>query len=87
MPLFAIIGTKPKPELVVAVEREFNDKLYLVAPNHWIVISEGTAQSVSDKLGVRGGALGNVLVYNIGGYYGYASTNLWEWMQSNGAPR
>ncbi len=84
MPLFAIVGIKAKPELATAVERDFPEKRLLVAPSHWVVFGEGTAQTVSDKLGVRGGGLGTVMIYNIAGYYGYASTNVWESIKNMG---
>jgi len=84
MALFAIIGIKPKPELAVTVERDYAGKFIKVAPDHWIVIGEGTAQAVSDNLGVRGGGLGTVIIYNFVGYYGFAPTNIWEWLKSNG---
>lgn len=84
MALFAIIGIRPTPALAVAVERDFEGKFALVAPDHWIVVGEGTARSISDGMGVRGGGLGNVIVYNIAGYYGYAPQNLWEWLKNSG---
>jgi hypothetical protein len=84
MALFAIIGIDPKPGLAAAVERDYAGKFVVVASNHWIVNGEGTAKSVSDNLGVRGGSLGNVIIYNVAGYYGFAPTNLWEWLKSSG---
>ena len=85
MALFAIVGVRPKPGLAEKVENDFRGKYYKVANNHWIVVGEGTAQSVSDGLGIRGGGLGSVLVYNFVGYYGFASTTLWEWLKNSGS--
>ena len=84
MAIFAIVGIKPNSGLATAVERDYAGKFAVVGPNHWIVSGEGTAQSVSDSLGVRGGGLGTVIVYNVAGYYGFAPQNLWEWLKDSG---
>lgn len=48
----------------------------------WFIVADaGTAQDLSDKLGIEpGGELGNGIVVSVSGYYGVAPSNTWEWL-------
>jgi hypothetical protein len=84
MPLFAIVSLEnPTDALDEAVQNKY-PKHFKVRNGHWVLVADGTAQTISDSLGIRGGGLGLVVVYNFVGYYGYATTSLWEWLRTNG---
>lgn len=85
MTLFAIMSVGPNPALEQAIKAAYpGQKHYAFSPTAWVVSDVGTAQSVSEKIGVmKGGAFSGVLVMTgTGGYFGFASTALWEWMKA-----
>ena len=51
--------------------------------NQWLIAAEGTAREVSDKLGITGvepPLIGSSVVFGISGYFGRASSEMWEWI-------
>jgi hypothetical protein len=66
-----------------AIEREFHGKNFMVGFDHWLVSANATAQEVSGKLGITATTVGQAMVYNVGGYFGYAPSTTWEWLKSN----
>jgi len=85
MAVFAVVSLDhpDSANLVAAVENSYQGHFFRVAPGHYLVRDEGTTQSVAEKLGVPGGARGRVMVYNLGGYFGYAPNTTWEWLKAN----
>jgi len=90
MPIFAVLPQNDisRNNMPGAVEREFPAHLQL--ENHvWLVASKGTAVDVSNKLGVTvkdestPGPTGTAIVFEVGSYYGRASTNVWAWVKAN----
>jgi hypothetical protein len=83
MAIFAIIALHPNQSepLAAAVEREFSEKFFKVAQGHWLVNAAGTAQQIAGKLDLQGSS-GQAIVYNVGGYFGYAPHPIWEWLKS-----
>jgi hypothetical protein len=49
----------------------------------WLVSSTGTAQSVSEKLGITTGENGGALVIEMASYFGRANPNIWSWIRSS----
>lgn len=43
--------------------------------------SSGTAEELSNKLGITDGASGPAIVADISAYYGRASPNVWAWIK------
>ena len=85
MAIFAVIplDQAPNAALVAAIEREFPGKNLKVGLDHWLISANGTAQEISGKLGITTAQVGQAVVYNVGGYFGYAPQNIWEWLRSN----
>lgn len=48
----------------------------------WLIASSGTAQELSNKLGVTEGDLGSTIIFSTAGYYGRAPSNIWEWIKA-----
>jgi hypothetical protein len=69
--------------LAAVIQREFPGKNFRVGVDHWLVSANGTAQEISGKLGIATGQIGQAVVYNVGGYFGYAPQTTWEWIKSN----
>jgi hypothetical protein len=88
MALFAVISLQSDSvALGTAIETHFAGKNFVVAPGHWVIsTADATAMAISEILGMKGGAVGRAVVYNVAGYYGFAPTPLWEWLKANGSP-
>jgi hypothetical protein len=85
MSLFAIMSPAEAAPLIEALKTHYPDSHLKVGPGQWLVAGVGTAVDVSNKLGISTGASGLALVLLIGGYYGLASNNIWEWMATKGS--
>lgn len=86
MAVFAVISVPGGMQHVLgaAVEKAYpGNRNFKVADGHWLVSDLSTAQEVTHRLGVASGMAGMVIVYNISGYFGYAPTSVWEWIQAN----
>jgi hypothetical protein len=83
--IFALVAVNNPVALGPIIERLFPDDYLLVAPGQWLVADEGTAQSVSEKIGVNGPnpvTTSTVLVLSISGYFGRLNPNVWEWIRA-----
>lgn len=49
----------------------------------WLVAGQGTAQDVSNRIGITDGHVGSALVVEASSYYGRASPDVWSWVKSN----
>jgi len=86
MALFAILAPSDAPGLVQALEARFKDNYFRVGPGQWIISGSGTASDISKIIGITDGNVGSpAMVLLIGGYFGRAPTNIWEWMASKGS--
>jgi len=86
--MFAVLG-QTNPELIeLAIKEKYPNDHYALANWQWLLISEGTAKTVSDNLGITEGVTGTAVVVLFTSYYGRASTQVWEWIASKmGTPR
>jgi len=82
MSLFAVLLPAENPKLINAIKERFPEN-YQITPTQWVISAKGTAQQVSDKLeiSVKENPIGSAVVLTITGYWGRASTDLWEWMK------
>lgn len=65
------------------------DDSILVAPGQWLVADEGTAQNVSNKLGITitppsadFTPTSTAIVVAVSGYFGRIGANVWEWVKA-----
>lgn len=90
MKLYAVLVEPNNEEIAEAIRREFGGAHYDFKDGQWFVAGDGTAKQICDKLGASSGDLDSIVVVSISGYFGYAQSDLWEWMaasrerQSNG---
>jgi len=70
--------------LIEALKTHYPDNHLKVGPGQWLVAGSGTAVDVSNLLGITTGVSGLAIVSLIGGYFGRAPNNIWEWMASKG---
>ncbi len=83
MRLFAIMTDTVNKELEIALKRDFPKRYYDFGDGQWFVAGNGTATYVYKTLDRDENLdIGSVVVMSIVGYNGYASTDLWDWMQA-----
>lgn len=84
MPVFAVIRqTDPASALHGAVIREFPEAHYDLGSGVWLVAGTGTAQEVSNKLGITPDAnTGTGIVIEAASYYGRANPAIWTWIKN-----
>jgi hypothetical protein len=85
MSLFAIMAPAETPALLDSLQAQYPDNHLKVGPGQWLVPDSGTAADVSNRLGITSGTSGVGIVILIGGYYGRAANNIWEWMATKGS--
>ncbi len=83
MIVFAVIATEtPAPKLASAITQKFPDNKSLqIAQTAWLVSADETSKGVSDSLGITTGETEAAVVIANAGYYGRASTHIWEWIK------
>jgi len=80
--IFAIVaGDNPKA-LGAAIAQNYPSGHFQLAEGQWLVVDNGTAKEVSDKLGITSGERGGALVIAMAGYFGRKPANLWEWIMA-----
>jgi hypothetical protein len=87
--LFAVLADPQNLVLERAITSAVPGEYIQIRPGQWFVVSTGTARELSDKLGVTpGNASGAAVIVAVSGYYGRASTEIWEWVKAKiGAPQ
>lgn len=56
---------------------------YMTLPVSGFLVSfSGTTQELSEKLGVSNGSVGGAIITHVGSYWGWAPSNVWEWLSS-----
>jgi hypothetical protein len=82
MIVFSITALLPNPKLDEAIKTNFPNSHLQVSPTVWLVAGSGTAQEVSNKIGLTEGGLGSAVIFSTSGYYGRAPSNIWEWIKA-----
>jgi hypothetical protein len=84
MNVFAVIALSDSSiePIRTAVAAQFPENYLEAGRLLWLIADSGTAQSVSNQLGIATGTLGSVVVIAFSGYYGRAPVNIWEWIKS-----
>ena len=49
----------------------------------WLIAAEGTAQDVSNQLGVTDGKAGSAIILKVSSYYGRTDPSTWDWISAN----
>jgi hypothetical protein len=80
--LFAIMADPDNATLPGILAEKFPQDHILIRPGQWFVAGTGTAKELSDKLKITGdlSPSGPAVVMAVSGYYGRASSQIWEWV-------
>jgi hypothetical protein len=85
MPIFAVMGLEDA-RLGPKVKEQFPD-YFALGLDKWFVAANGaTAASIARQLGMgpEDGSINGVVV-TVGGYFGLARSDLWEWLKAKGS--
>ena len=84
MKLYAVLGEPSNSQLEQAVIEKFAGRFYNFGDGQWFLAGSGTTAQIYKTLSGNGSDeehdIGTVVVLSIGGYYGWAGQDLWEWM-------
>lgn len=81
--LFAVMTDPGNMVLPAALEQEFPDAHIKIRAGQWFVVGVGTATEISNKLKITPSTdSGAAVVVAVSGYYGRASSQVWEWVAS-----
>jgi hypothetical protein len=82
--LFVVFSNRPDMDepLEVSIKENFPGNFFSMGRNRWLVVGEGTAREISDKLGITSvpQKISSGVVFAASGYFGRASSELWEWI-------
>lgn len=70
-------------KLPAAIAQVFPNSHYALSNQAWLVAGAGSAQDISNKLGISEGENGNGIVLQISGYFGRSNPNIWAWIKEN----
>ena len=85
MSLFAVLSPSVNPKLESAIIEKFPDNHFKINSTQWVVSGKGSAKIISDTIGITSegdATIGSGVVLAFSGYWGRASTDLWEWMKA-----
>jgi|SRR5580700_5492884 hypothetical protein len=84
--LYVVLSQRPEMDgrVAEAVKTAFPDSFFQMSDRgQWLVVGEGTAREVSNKIGITGvepATIGTSVVFAVSGYFGRASSEMWEWV-------
>lgn len=88
--LFAVVAVKDATALGAVIAKEYPTDHLLIADGQWLLADEGTAQSVSARLGITSvppaprleNPVSAALVLAVSGHYGLMVPNVWQWIRA-----
>ena len=82
MSIFVLFRVTDVEKVKSALVTKFPDDYLEVEAGQFLISSNLSAESVSEKLKITDGTNGNAIVFAMGSYYGRASTNIWDWIKA-----
>lgn len=83
MSLFLIAPTSTNSDRFKVELEKQQLAFYALPRGEFLVNFTGTSKQLCDKIGITDEKTGSAVVVAISSYYGRASTDIWEWMESN----
>jgi len=84
MAIFVVIGLpRPNPAaLGAAITAAFPSDFRLLREDAWLIAAKGSAQELSETLGVTDGRNGVAVIVQASGYFGRGPTDIWSWIKA-----
>lgn len=80
MIVFSVTSLVPNPAVGQRIAELWPSNYLKLSDTSWLVAGSGTAQELSDAMGVTRGDFSGVVIFSTTGYYGRAPNNIWEWI-------
>ena len=81
--MFIVVADTNPDAVATALKQLPEGTFYPFKSDTWFVEFEGTTTELSSKLGVLKGENGKGVVAVISSYYGFANTDIWEWLRAH----
>lgn len=85
MPLYIVATTTPQTDgtLRERIVRHFPNSHFEIGRGQWVVSYNGLARTLFERLAEGNQyAIPGTVTFGINGYYGFASGELWEWIEA-----
>ena len=80
MPVFVVLTADKEEPIVETLKKEFEENLYQIQDNQWLVDANETAESLSKKLR-KGGGDSIFAVFKADSHSGFHKQDLWDWLE------
>ncbi len=81
MAIFVVLAEAPNAELANKIATEFPADFYTITDSQWLIAADSIPHNVAEKLDVRTGKFGRVLVIQGStSASGWHSKTVWEWL-------
>ena len=80
MAIFTVIQTRFDRHLEENIASQTHLK---VREGVWLIASAGTAEEVSEKLGIAAGQAGSAIILKASSYHGRTKTSTWDWIRDH----
>lgn len=87
MSIFAVLSRQVNSKLEAEIKEKFPNDYYKLSDNQWLLCAGGTSIDISKTLGIadpdkkEAGVMGTALVFAVSSYYGFETTDLWDWLK------
>ena len=89
MTVFVICRVLNPVAMRAVIQKAFPGENIELQDDEWLVSSSGTAQDVSDRLGItvngqlpKESVVDAAMVLAVSGYFGRAATQIWDWIKA-----
>lgn len=85
MPLYIVATTSTQSDRTLRerIVRKFPNSHYEIGRGQWLVSYNGLARTLFERLAEGDQeSITNTVTFGINGYYGFASPELWEWIEA-----
>lgn len=84
MTIYTIIA-QPNPnigKLPAAIAAKYPNDYLQLNEQAWLVATKSTINQLSEELGIANGTNGAAVITEVGGYFGRANPNIWNWIKT-----
>lgn len=78
--LYAVIPFSPEPAFAKSLAEVEGQVYKAYGPTTYFISYSGTTRELATALGLHDGSSGSGVVLPISNYWGFASKDLWEWL-------
>jgi len=80
--MLAVLAQNNQALLAQAIQTHYAADSYALAAGQWLVVTTDAPKELCDKLGITDGKTASAVVVSFINYYGRASADIWEWLNT-----